>query len=367
MKSVTTSHNWLRLRGYLSGAVLYGAAIAIYSFLPYFRGFVSRSDLDVSYLPNGLRRGFELVFAVLGANTYEVVLHLYLGYLIIGFFWFLFSPRTRESTRTIIFWRVVGKIMRAWGDVGLPEAQRSLSKEERATALFFLVKFFFVPVMLNFLFANLGAFLTSSHTLLTAAPAEHLERNRLIYFTLFNFMLVVDTGFFVLGYLFEFASWRNELRSTESTVFGWVVTLCCYPPFNGFVTQGIGWGSSDYNVFPSTSTAAATACVSLVLFSIYTWATVALGLKASNLTNRGIITTGPYAYVRHPAYVAKNLHWLIMGLPLIVMNWFAAVSIAAWATIYFLRAITEERHLLADPDYQAYCKEVRYRFIPNVI
>lgn len=372
MKRVINPNNWLRLSGYLSGAVLYGAAIAIYSFLPYFRDFISRSDLDVSYLPDGLRHGFELALAVLGANTYEAILHLYFGYLVVGFWWFLFSRRARENTRTVIFWRVVGRIMKGWRDVsvsqgtaGPPEAQ--LSKEEKATALFFLVKFFFVPVMVNFLFANLGAFLTSGHTLLTAAPAEYLERNRLIYFTLLNFMLVVDTGFFVLGYLFEFASWGNDLRSTESTIFGWVVTLLCYPPFNGFVTQGIGWGSSDYNVFPSPVAAFVTLGVSLVLFIVYTSATVALGLKASNLTNRGIITTGPYAYVRHPAYIAKNLHWLVMGLPLIAVNWFAALSIAGWATIYVLRAITEERHLLADPHYQAYCREVPYRFFPGVI
>ena len=374
MKSVSNPHNSLRLSGYLSGAVLYGAAIAIYAFFPYYRGFISRSDLDVSYLPDGLRHGFELVLAVLGANTYEVIFHLYVGYLVIGFWWFLYSPRARENPRTVIFWQVAGRIMKGWREVGVsqgaadvPKAQLFLSKEEKATALFFLVKFFFVPVMLNFLFANLGSFLTSSHTLLTAAPAAYLERNRLLYFTLLNFMLVVDTGFFVLGYLFEFASWGNDLRSAESTIFGWVVTVCCYPPFNGLMTQGIGWGSSDYSVFPSPVAAMVTVCVSLALFSVYTWATVALGLKASNLTNRGIITTGPYAYVRHPAYIAKNLHWLVMGLPLIAVNWFAALSIAGWATIYFLRAITEERHLLADPHYQAYCREVPYRFIPNVI
>src|SRR5262249_49027243 len=369
----THPNNW-RLRGYLSGAVLYGAAILIYTFFPYYRGFISRSNLDVSYLPAGLQHGLGIVLAVLGANTHEVILRLYVAYLVVGFWWFLFSPWAQENSRPLIFWRVFGRIVKGWKDVGLGEvkdglpcAQPSLSKEEEATALFFLVKFFFVPVMLNFLFANMGALLKSSHNLLTVAPAEYLERDRLIYFTFLNFMLVVDTAFFVLGYLFEFPAWRNNLRSVESTIFGWVVTLCCYPPFNGFVTQGIGWGSSDFSVFPSPVASLVTVCISLILFGVYTWATVALGLKASNLTNRGIVKTGPYAYVRHPAYISKNLHWLVMGLPLIAANWFAALSIVGWATIYMLRAITEERHLLADPHYQAYCREVPYRFIPNVI
>ena len=373
MKGVSNEYNW-RLRSYLSGVVLYGAAIAIYTFLPYYRGFISRSDIDISYLPLGLRQGLQLALGILGANTYQAILHLYIGYIVIGFWWFFFSPWAQENSRTLIFWRVVRRIISGWRSVGRAqgtdgtlEVAISLSREEKATALFFLVKFFFVPVMLNFLFANLGAFLSSSHKLLTAAPVDHLERDRQAYFALLNLMLVVDTGFFVLGYLFEFTAWRNDLRSVESTIFGWAVALCCYPPFNGFVTQGIGWGSSDFSVFPSALASSIAVCVSLVLFGVYTWATVALGLKASNLTNRGIVRTGPYAYVRHPAYISKNLHWLVMGLPLIAVNWLAALSIIGWATIYFLRAITEERHLLADPQYRAYCREVPYRFIPNVI
>ena len=373
IRSVATPNIWIRFRAYFSGVALYGAAIALYSFLPYYRGFISRSDLDVSYLPDSLRHSLEIVLSVLGANTFGLIIHGYVGYLVIGFFWFLFYPRARENTRTIIFWRVVGRIMKGWRDLFLgwgmaipPETQ--LSKEEKATIFFFLVKFFFVPVMINFFFANLGAFLKSGHSLLTVAPADSMEdNNRLLYFTLLNFMLIIDTGFFVFGYLFEFELWGNELRSTESTFFGWVVTLACYPPLNGLVTQEIGWGSSDYAVFPSPVASSVTVTVSLVLFFVYTWATVSLGLKASNLTNRGIVKTGPYAFVRHPAYIAKNLHWLVMGLPLIAVNWVAALSIAGWAAIYFLRAVTEERHLLADPQYQTYCKKVPYRFIPGVI
>ena len=373
VRSVSMPYISVRFRAYLSGVVLYGLAIAIYSFLPYYRGFISRSDLNLSYLPNSLRHILEMALSVLGGNTYGLIIHCYVGYLVIGCFWFLFYPRARENTRTVIFWRVVGRIMKGWRDffVGRGRAiplETQLSKEEKSTMLFFLVKFFFVPVMVNFFFGNLGTFLKSGHSFLTAATSDSMEEsNRLLYLTLLNLMLIVDTGIFVFGYLFEFELWGNELRSTESTVFGWVVTLACYPPLNGLVTQQIGWGSSDYAVFPSPVAASVTVTLSLALFFVYAWATVSLGLKASNLTNRGIVKTGPYAYVRHPAYIAKNLHWIVMGLPLIAVNWVAALSIAGWASIYFLRAVTEERHLMTDPQYQAYCKKVPYRFIPRVI
>ena len=105
-----------------------------------------------------------------------------------------------------------------------------------------------------------------------------------------------------------------------------------------------------------------------MLFAVYVWASVALGFKASNLTNRGIVAKGPYKYVRHPAYASKNLSWWIMAIPFIISQGAVAVLGMAIVTFgYFLRALTEERHLSMDPDYVEYCKKVKYMFIPGII
>lgn len=336
-----------KLKSYWAGVTLYGAAVLVYFYLPFYAGFISK-------------------------NTHQTLLYLYLAYVVLGLLWFLFYRGAKRDSRPLIFWQTTVKTWRVWKDffantsaAGLPDPE--LTKEEKSTALFFLVKFFFTPIMINFLFANAGSFWLMATSWWWGEPTNQAESLRLIYFTLLNAMLIVDTAYFVLGYLFEFKSWGNELRSVEPTVLGWAVALICYPPFNSVATQIVGWGSSDYGAFVSHGAMLFAVYTSLVLFFIYTWATVALGLKSSNLTNRGIVARGPYAYVRHPAYISKNLHWLVMGLPVIVTNWWALFSILAWAFIYFLRALTEERHLLADPDYQAYVKKVPYRFIPGVI
>ena len=114
----------------------------------------------------------------------------------------------------------------------------------------------------------------------------------------------------------------------------------------------------------------------LLALGIYSWASIALGFKASNLTNRGIVGHGPYAFVRHPAYAAKNLAWWIGALPTLYLLYamgntrglcYAVLALAGWSTIYLLRAITEERHLLlADNGYAQYMARVRWRFIPGV-
>ena len=88
------------------------------------------------------------------------------------------------------------------------------------------------------------------------------------------------------------------------------------------------------------------------------------------------MTHGPYAFVRHPTYAAKNLAWWLGALPMTSMmvgsaNWkrlaYCLFAVFGWTTIYALRAITEERHLrLANNGYAEYAQAVRWRFIPKV-
>lgn len=76
-----------------------------------------------------------------------------------------------------------------------------------------------------------------------------------------------------------------------------------------------------------------------------------------------------------PSLCCKNLAWLIGAAPILADRWnmsiyeffIALLSVLTWTYIYYLRSITEEKHLLADEEYVKYCKMVKYRFIPGVI
>lgn len=103
----------------------------------------------------------------------------------------------------------------------------------------------------------------------------------------------------------------------------------------------------------------------LICFAVYTWATLAFGLRFSNLTNRGIIDHGPYRYVRHPAYISKSIAWWAEFGGRFSSPWHPIVMLL-FCGVYGLRALSEERHLSADPEYRAYKKRVPYRFIPGV-
>ena len=98
----------------------------------------------------------------------------------------------------------------------------------------------------------------------------------------------------------------------------------------------------------------------VILTAIYAWATVAFGLRFSNLTHRGILTHGPYAWSKHPAYLSKNLFWWFGTIPFLATTGNPVdmirntVVMGFVSGVYYWRARTEERHLSADPAYRDY-------------
>lgn len=242
-----------------------------------------------------------------------------------------------------------------------------LEPAERTVCLFALVKLFWNPVMLNFAVIHGKALLEQFPRLFLPELWRDWMAFSLngVYPLLLSLIFFVDTMYFSFGYLVESRRLGNMVKSVEPTVLGWVVALACYPPFSKLLhTYFPSWAPSDHVYFWSDTVTLGLRAVILGLLLVYLWATLSLGAKCSNLTNRGIVMGGAYGLVRHPAYAAKVLTWWIMLLPVLSVPAFA--SLAAVTGIYYLRAITEERHLLRDPDYQDYCRKVRDRFIPGV-
>lgn len=182
---------------------------------------------------------------------------------------------------------------------------------------------------------------------------------------LIGFMFVIDIAFATVGYLLTMRPLDAHIRSATPYASGWTAALICYPPFilmNSGGPLDYRQGAQDWHYWlqahPTLLTL--TGFILVVLTGFYAWATVAFGLRFSNLTHRGILTHGPYAFTRHPAYLSKNLFWWIAGLPFLVTtdNIIDAIRntalLAAVSGIYYWRAKTEEWHLSADPAYRAY-------------
>jgi methyltransferase len=87
-------------------------------------------------------------------------------------------------------------------------------------------------------------------------------------------------------------------------------------------------------------------------------------VQVMDSTSLGVVTTGPFRYVRHPNYAAVFAEML--ALPLIHTAWItAAVGAIAHFGVLAQRLATEERMLFANPDYRA-AMAGKPRFVPGL-
>jgi protein-S-isoprenylcysteine O-methyltransferase Ste14 len=88
-------------------------------------------------------------------------------------------------------------------------------------------------------------------------------------------------------------------------------------------------------------------------------------VKIQRERGQRVITTGPYAIVRHPMYAGGILYFV--GLPLLLGSWIGLALAPILIVALTLRIGLEERTLTqALPDYADYTRRVRYRLIPGV-
>jgi methyltransferase len=114
------------------------------------------------------------------------------------------------------------------------------------------------------------------------------------------------------------------------------------------------------------------AAISFALFLVANvirwWVIRTLGehwnVQIMDSTKLGVVTSGPFRYVRHPNYAAVFLEMFF--LPLIHTAWITAVAGSlAHVVVLTQRLSTEERVLFSDPEYRA-AMASKPRFVPGL-
>jgi protein-S-isoprenylcysteine O-methyltransferase Ste14 len=78
-----------------------------------------------------------------------------------------------------------------------------------------------------------------------------------------------------------------------------------------------------------------------------------------------VVSTGPYAVVRHPMYASALP--ILAGSPVALGSWWGLVGAVLFTGILVWRLLDEERFLSQNlPGYTDYMKKVRYRLVPFV-
>ena len=78
-----------------------------------------------------------------------------------------------------------------------------------------------------------------------------------------------------------------------------------------------------------------------------------------------VISTGPYAIIRHPMYSGALL--LMLGIPLALGSWWGLLMLVPAVAGILWRLVDEERFLAKNlAGYADYTNEVQYRLIPFI-
>lgn len=229
----------------------------------------------------------------------------------------------------------------------------------KTVILGWLVKAFFLPLM----YGNLVLAIQQ----LLSADFSREPSTWIAWFFLFG--VSVDLLVATIGYLSTGKLFGAEIRSVDDSWKAWVVCLVCYAPFFQYVKlvteqrDALIW--SDW-LRPDEAWYWIWAALLFCSWSTYWLSSIAFGNRFSNLTYRGLIDRGPYQYLKHPAYLSKNIYWWLHTVPFfgVLSSTDLAANVAglsAVSLIYYARAKTEERHLLQFPEYATYARRLNER------
>ena len=88
-------------------------------------------------------------------------------------------------------------------------------------------------------------------------------------------------------------------------------------------------------------------------------------VKIQDERGQKVITTGPYAYVRHPMY--GGAIFFFAGTALLLGSWWGLASVLVFIVLLGIRTFIEEKTLRAGlRGYDDYAARVRYKLIPMV-
>ena len=149
---------------------------------------------------------------------------------------------------------------------------------------------------------------------------------------------------------------RWFLAAVASLGAGWLVVM-------GFDRRLAGWQLPVW-------LAVAGAVLMLISFAVVQWTFQTNSFAAAVVriqTERGhrVISTGPYALVRHPMYAGGML--FLISVPLILGSAWGLILAPVMVAVLALRAVREERTLAAGLEgYADYMRRVRYRLVPRL-
>jgi len=152
--------------------------------------------------------------------------------------------------------------------------------------------------------------------------------------------------------------WDRALMSVFMGLFlAWFALM-------GIDAKRLGWWSMP--VWAQAAGAAGVLICNVVVWQVFKVNSFAAPVvRVQTERKQKVITTGAYAYVRHPLYAGALIFFA--GLPLLLGSWLGLVT-APFFVLFLAMRITKEEELLRREleGYEEYIRQVRWRMVPGI-
>jgi len=157
--------------------------------------------------------------------------------------------------------------------------------------------------------------------------------------------------------------WSSERADTILLMVFLVVTLAI-PVIAGLDAVRFGWSSLPlWTVFLGIAFHAAGDA--LLLWTMIVNPFLEKTVRVQTERGHHVVTTGPYAIVRHPMYLGVVL--MFMAVPFVLGSVWSFAPVAAMTFLLMIRSVLEEGLLRRDlPGYEEYMSQTRWRIVPGI-
>jgi len=189
-----------------------------------------------------------------------------------------------------------------------------------------------------------------------------------VYFGLVTVVMVVNVLFIVVlnpELAAERASIKDDAKSWDKVVLFFMALIGAALWLVAGLDKRFGWSGAVPAAFPAVGLTLLVAGYALGLWAM--WSNKFFSGLVRIQWDRGhvVVSSGPYRFIRHPAYAGNAVASL--AVPLILGSWWALVPAGACVGIAALRAGLEDATLRRElPGYSEYAERVGYRLLPGV-
>ncbi|MCF7973299.1 MAG: hypothetical protein K9N55_05760 [Phycisphaerae bacterium] len=308
------------------------------------------------------------LYRTLTPNTRVFMDHYLRLFMWMGLPYFILAEKTRACLENVLsdpYVKLRVLMQDLWKRQFRQAAGRLTTQRYRRTYLMAILRIHYIPLMVEQIHFN-----ATKLTGIVQAGTVTWSLTTVV-FTVTIVAWLIDSNNGAMGYFWESCFTRTRFKDVDPNAIHWFVVLLCYVPFIRYAADFVPFPEAPLFSVPLFSLPAINHGIEIVLLMAlvcYVLSGSALNFSTSNLCYKQIQTKGPYRIVRHPATACKLVFFAVAFFRFKMAYTLAGIlCYVVWLSIYICRALVEERFLRRFPDYQAYMKQTRYRFIPGLV